>query len=282
MQIKLTKSIVENTKPESADLFFWDTETPGFGVKITPKGKRVYVAQYRVAGISRRITIAKHGIVTIERAREEAKDRLAQATLGGDPAQAKIDLRRGPTVRELGARYLAEHAEVKKKESSAQDDRQMLSNLVYPQLGNEKAATVTGAQIADLHHSLKEKPYAANRTLSLLSKMFSLAEKWGYRPDNSNPCRHIQKFKEAKRRRFLSTDELGRLGAALANAEKTATEPPEAIAAIRMLIFSGARLSEILTLQWGFVNSELGALVLPDSKTGFKTIPLSGPARQLL
>ncbi len=282
MQTKLTKAIVEKTAPQSQDLFLWDSEIPGFGCKITPKGKRVYVAQYRVAGRSRRITIAKHGILTIEKAREAAKERLAEATLGGDPATVKIDLRHSPTVKELGARYLAEHAELKKKQSSVQDDRQMLENLVYPAFGNQKAATISRAQIAELHHSLKDKPYAANRTLSLVSTMFSLAENWGYRPDNSNPCRHVERFKETKRRRFLSADELSRLGAALCDAEQNEAEPSAAIDAIRMLVFTGARVSEILTLHHEYINWEIGALVLPDSKTGFKSVPLNAPAREVL
>lgn len=282
MQVKLTKKIVEDTDPKPIDLFLWDKETPGFGVKITPKGKRVYVAQYRVAGRSRRVTLGKHGILTIDKAREEAKDRLAQATLGGDPGAEKIDLRHGPTVKELGARYLSEHAEQKKKVSSAKGDRWLLDRVIYPRFQSEKAAMIDSVAIADFHHSLRARPYVANRAIALLSKMFNLAEKWGYRPDNSNPCRHVEKFREQKRRRFLDADELGRLGMILVKTEREETEPPEAIAAIRLLIFTGARLGEILTLKWEHINWELGALVLPDSKTGFKTIALSGPAREVL
>jgi integrase len=282
MQIKLTKSVVEKTEPEKSDLYLWDFDTPGFGVKVTPKGKRIYVAQYRISGRSRRMTIGRHGILTFEKAKEEAKTKLAEATLGADPAAIKMDLRHGPTVKELGARYVAEHAEVKKKKSSADDDRKMLENHIYPKIGNEKASTITRAHIAELHHQLKDKPYAANRMLSLLSKMFSLAEQWGYRIDNTNPCRHIQKYKEDKRKRYLSGDELSSLGATLCDAEKNETEPPAAIAAIRALLFTGARLSEILTLKHEYVNMEHGALDLPDSKTGFKTIPLSEPARQII
>lgn len=282
MQIKLSKAIVEKTPATSGDQFLWDTETPGFGVKITPKGKRIYVAQYRVAGLSRRVTIGRHGILTIDKARDDAKARLAEAELGGDPGKAKIDLRHGPTVKELGARYLEEHAGQKKKKSSADDDKGMLDNHIYPAFGSEKAATVTRGQISALHHSLKDKPYAANRVLSLLSKMFSLAEKWGYRKDNTNPCKHVQKYKETKRKRFLNADELSRLGKVLSDIEKDKSEPPQAVAAIRMLIFSGCRLSEILTLKWAYINWDLDALFLPESKTGAKTVPLNGPARLIL
>jgi integrase len=280
--VKLSKAIVEKTAPEAKEVFLWDSELRGFGCKITPAGKRVYVAQYRINGRVRRLTIGRHGTLTIEQARKRAGDDLAKATLGSDPQAQKLDLRHGPTLRELGIRYLSEHAEQKKKKSSAAGDRWLLDKVIYTRFENEKVSEVTRADVAEFHHSLKDRPYIANRSIALLSKMLSLAEAWGYRADNTNPCRHVEKFREAKRRRFLSVEELGRVGAALAEAEKNETEPAEAIAAIRLLLFTGARLSEILTLEWSFVDWKLGALVLPDSKTGFKTIALNAPAREVL
>jgi integrase len=283
MKVKLTKTVVENA-PISAEAYcIWDEQTPGFGVKIRPSGKRVYIAQFREHGRVKRMTFGAHGpAITIEKARKAANDAISQAALGGNPATAKIDLKTGPAVKELGERYLSEHAEAKKKASSARNDKAMIKNIINPKLGTEKVATVTRAQISELHHSLQAKPYAANRTLALLGKMFSLAEKWGLRPDNSNPCRHIEKFKETKRRRFMSIEELSRLGAVLAAAEKDESEPATAIAALRLLIFSGARRDEVLTLKWSYVNWQLNALILADSKTGEKTIPLSAPARAVL
>ncbi len=283
MKTKLTKKVVEETEPAGADLFVWDTEMPGFGVKVTPKGKRIYVCQYRVMGRTRRVTLGRHGkAVTIEKARGKAKEYLGQAALGEDPAAEKLDARHGPTVADLADRYLAEHAAEKKKASSLREDTRLINAIVKPKLGSEKALAVERKKISDLHHELRETPYQANRVLALLKKVFNLAERWGLRPDGSNPCRHVEKFPEQKRRRFLSADELGRLGAALSDAERDNTEDPMAIAAIRLLIFTGARLSEILTLTWKMVNVGIGALVLPDSKTGFKTIQLTAPARAVL
>lgn len=283
MRVKLTKALVEKTPPDKLkDLYLWDSETPGFALKITPKGKRVYVVQYRVTGVSRRVAIGRHGILTIDQARDAAKTKLAEAELGGDPAEAKISLRRGPTIRDLGARYLTEHAALKKKESSADDDSTMLERHIYPAIGSLKVASVTRGQIADLHHGMKDKRYAANRVLSLLSKMFNLAEAWGYRPLNTNPCAHIERFKEQKRKRFLSVEELARLGQVMSVVETDGSEPQTAIDAIRMLIFTGCRVNEILTAQWPYVDWDMQVLILPDSKTGSKTIPLSAPAIQTL
>ena len=109
-----------------------------------------------------------------------------------------------------------------------------------------------------------------------------MAEKWGLRPDGSNPCRHVEKFKEAKRERYLSADELARLGDVLAERERMATEAPSVVAAVRLLILTGCRLSEILTLQWPHVDFADACLRLPDSKTGAKMVHLNAPALALL
>jgi len=280
VQVKLTKAIVERTKPETADLFLWDTEMPGFGLKITPAGRRVYVAQYRSNGQSRRMTVGRHGVLTIDEARERAKGKLAEATLGGNPAAERQQARHGPTVSDLAERYLAEHATEKKKASSAREDSRLIETIVKPALGGRKAHEITRPDITKLHHDLRQTPYQANRVLALLRKMFNLAEKWGLRPDGTNPCRHVEKYREQKRRRFLSPEELARLGAALQAAGEK--EPPQALAAIRLLLLTGARLGEILTCKWSYVDLEQSALVLPDSKTGFKSIPLSAPAREVI
>jgi integrase len=118
--------------------------------------------------------------------------------------------------------------------------------------------------------------------LALLSKFFNWCERHGYRPDGSNPCRHIEKYKEKRRERFLTPQELAQLGEALADSEEHETVSPFAIAAIRLLVLTGARLSEILTLQWSYVDFEHSLLRLPDSKTGQKVIYLNAPALQVL
>ena len=292
MKKKLTKDLVEKVKPGKKDLLIWDIGLPCFGVKVTPAGRRVYVAQYRgIDGRLRRLTLGRHGTVTIDQARKAAKEKLGAAALGDDPAAEKLEARQSPTIKELGERYMAEHANSKKKASSAGNDRWLLEKIIYPNLGTLKTLTLTRADVAALHHKFEDRKYIANRALALLSKMMALAENWSLRPDNSNPCRHVEKYKEQKRRRFLSADELARLGAVLANAERDERKrgskelvaiPAPAIAAIRLIIFTGCRLSEILTAKWEHINRELSALVLPDSKTGFKSVPLNAPALEVI
>ena len=129
---------------------------------------------------------------------------------------------------------------------------------------------------------MRETPGAANRTLSLISKMLNLAEKWGLRPDHSNPSRHVERYAERNLERFLSAEEMGRLGDALTKAERTQTELPSAIAALRLLAFTGCRLSEILTLRWDQVDLERTCIRLTESKTGAKVVYLSPPAIEVL
>jgi integrase len=169
---------------------------------------------------------------------------------------------------------------VKKKPRSVAGDRRMLRDLILPKLGKRKVEDVTRSEISRLHASLQKTPYQANRVLALLSKMFSLAERWGVRPDHSNPCRHVQKFRERKRTRFLSGEELARLGAELAASEGRGLALP--VAAFRLLVLTGCRRGEILALRWSEVDLERGCLQLTDSKTGPKVVPLGAAAVALL
>jgi integrase len=150
--------------------------------------------------------------------------------------------------------------------------------MVLPTIGRKKVQDVTRADISRLHHERRDTPYDANRALAVLSKMFTLAEKWGERADGSNPCRHVERYAERKRERMLSADEFGRLADAL----KTCAKSPYIVAAIKLLIFTGARLSEILTLEWDWIDFQRGEARLPDSKTGAKTLHLPAPAMSVL
>lgn len=280
---KLTKRFVEAIRPGPADLFAWDSEVRGFGVRVKPSGRRSYIVQYRTAGnLSRRLTIGPHGVFAPETARARARDLLQAARHGADPAAERAEARKALTVADLAERFMTIHAVPKKKPGSVRTDASNLRNHVLPALGNRKIADVTRADITRLHHGMADTPGAANRTLALLSKMFNLAEKWGLRPDGTNPCRHVERNPERKMQRFLSAEEMGRLGAALAEAERTQTEAPSVVAAIRLLCLTGCRAGEILTLRWEHVDFAGRRLNLADSKTGPKTVHLNAPALAVL
>lgn len=282
---RITKRGVDAVNPGEKDTYLWDSDLPGFGLKVTPSGRRVYLVQYRLGGRkgrTRRVTIGRHGVLTPEKARIEAKRLLGEVAAGHDPAQDLDRNRADKTVGEILEQFLAEHADNKLKRSTATEYRRIARLHILPVLRHRMMIDVTRADIAKLHHRLREKPYQANRTLALLSKFFEWSEKRGVRPDGTNPCRHVEKFAEHKRERFLSGQELARLGEALHEAEMERTATPWAIAAIRLLALTGARLGEILTLRWQFVDFEAACIRLPDSKTGAKTIYLNAPTMEVL
>lgn len=297
---KLTKRTVDALKPGPRTVFLMDDSLPGFGVRLTPAGVKSYVFQWgRGRSLRRRLTIGRHGAPwTPDSARSEAKRLRGEVAKGGDPAAIRAAAHRAPTVKEFSGRFLTEHVEPKTKPSSARAYRSLLSTVILPAFGPKKLADVTRADVSRLHHSKRGAPYAANRTLAVLSKMFNLAEAWGIRPDGSNPCRHVAKFRERRRERFLSAAELLRVGDALLVAEregilstpkargkrplKSLKVSPYATAALRLLLMTGCRLSEIVTLRWDYLDEEHKCLRLPDSKTGAKAVHLSAPAFQLL
>jgi len=279
---KLSKRAVESAEIKAAEYMLWDGDTPGFGVRVMPSGRRSYLVQYRVGTRTRRLSLGAHGVLTAEQARDLARQALASVARGGDPAEERKARRDAITVRELADRFDREHIAIRVKESTAKEYRRNLKRFILPALGRLRVEEVTRADIARFHHSLRHIPYQANRNIEIVSKMFSLAEMWGLRPDGSNPRRHLRKYQETKRERFLSAAELKRLGDVLNETAEERIESPYAIAAIRLLLLTGCRLNEIMKLRWEYLDADAGMLRLPDSKTGAKVVHLGQAATQVL
>ena len=201
---------------------------------------------------------------------------------GRDPAEAKDAQRTEQTVGVTLERFLTEHVDAKLKRLTSQEYRRIVKLHVAPSLKHRMLSEVKRADIAKLHHAMSEKPYQANRTLAFLSKFFNWCEKHGLRTDASNPCRHIEKYPEHKRERFLSSDELVRLGQALHDTKSEHTASEYVVAAVRLLALTGARLSEVLTLRWDYVDFDGACIRLPESKTGKKSVYLNAPALEVL
>jgi integrase len=280
VQGRITKRAVDALSAHSDEITLWDTDVKGFGVRARSGGAKTYIVHYRPGAGGRgaplrTMTIGRHGSPwTPNTARGEAKRLLGLVENGADPAADLSARREAPTTEELSDRFLAEHVETKLKAQTAIDYRRLAETHVLAVLGKRKAADVSRHEIARLHHGLRATPYLANRVLALMSKMFNLAEAWGIRPDGSNPCRHVGKFRERARERMLSADELARLGSALAAYDGS----PYVVTAIKLLVFTGARLSEVLGLKWEWIDFERTEARLPDSKTGAKLLHLPPPA----
>jgi integrase len=241
----------------------------------------------RVGTRQRFLTIGRHGAPwTPETARKEARRLLGEIAAGRDPADARAAHKRCPNFSEFADRYLSEHVLVSKKPRSAAEDRRNLARHILPAFGRRLIIEVTSADVAKFQASKSATPIAANRCLSLMSHMFNMAERWGLRPPHSNPCEHVAKYPERARERMLSPQELSRLGSVLATARsgfrRQSPEDWRAIAVVKLLIFTGARLSEVLGLRWDQLDLQRGISRLSDSKTGSKTIYLTEPALKVL
>ncbi len=277
---KLTKRSVEALKPAARNYFVWDDEIKGFGVRVMPSGTKTYQVQYRKGGRTRRASIGRHGNITAEIARAKAKELMGEVSKGENPVEEIAQHRRAPTVAALCERFFETHVMERCKPSTQAEYRRAIDKFINPAIGGFKVIDVERKDVAALHEKHRDKPYQANRTLGVISKMFNLAEVWGLRPDGSNPCRHVPKYREKKRERYLSQAELLRLGEVLADAEQDGSESIYVIAAFRLLILTGCRLGEIQTLKWEYVTPF--GMELPDSKTGARRIPLPEAARDVL
>ncbi|HCS70008.1 MAG TPA: integrase [Rhodospirillaceae bacterium] len=279
---KITKRLVESAKPQDKDYIICDDDLAGFAVRILPSGRRSYIVQYRIGNRYRRMSLGAHGVLTPEKARRMAFKVLAAVKDGEDPAGERSRARKACTVKELAERFDQEHISVRLKPGTATEYRRNLRRFILPALGRLKVSDVTRADIAKFHHDLRHIPYQANRNLELISKMFSMAEIWGMRPEGSNPRLHIKKYPEEKRERYLSQKELSDLGSVLNEAEEIGVDDIYAISAIRLLIFTGCRLNEIMSLKWTEVDFDNSCLRLSDSKTGARVVHLGPPALDLL
>jgi len=278
----LTKRLVAAAAPRETEYQIFDGEIPGLALRVHPNSRKIYALFYRTAtGRKRTLTLGKHGAITPEQARRLAKDRLAEVTRGGDPAGERQRVRHAPDMAALVERYRLEHL-AHKKPSTRSRAEGLLKRIIVPAIGKMKAEAVTRADVMALHRAHRETPVEANRAVTLLSGIFTWAEDEGVVLREGNPCRRIKKHPELRRERYLSAQELARLGGALARAEREASEPPAAILAIRLLLLTGCRKSEILNLRWEDVDLERACLRLPDSKTGAKTVLLGAPALELL
>ncbi len=283
---RLTKDLVESLRPKDNRYLIWDTLVPGFGVRVNPSGKLTYILKYRLGGgrVARQrwLTIGAHGAITADEARKLARTRSAEVVKGDDPGGERQAARRAPTVSDLCKRYLTDHAEPHKRPSSIKQDRRLIEKRILPALGASKVRDVAIEDIEELHRTLKPTPYEANRTLALLSKMLSLAERWRLRPAMSNPCRQVRRFKEKARERYLSPTELARLSETISAMEAAGEIPAAAAAGIRLLLFTGCRVGEIRSLRWEDVDLEAACLQLKNTKTGEKVVYIPAPALEVL
>ncbi len=201
MATRITQKLIAKlVPPPSGNEIEYDTEIPGFGVRITAAGVIGFILNYRIHGRERRYTIGRYPELTAIAARERALQLRGRILQGHDPLEEREQERSEPTLGDLATQYLEKYAGTHKRASSIRNDRQMIEKIIRPKLGKLRLTSIGPKDVASLHAKLKKTPYRANRVLALLSKMFSLAVQWGWR--TGNPASGIPRFQEDRRERW--------------------------------------------------------------------------------
>jgi integrase len=281
-KIKLTKTAVDAAPPKEKDYDLRDTIVPGFLMKITPTGRKIFMLAYVAHnGQRRKPAIGRYGEITVEQARGIAQDWLAEVRRGADPSAERAAIRHAPTVKELFDRFISDYSESRNKPSTVVSNRGFGKRHIVPVLGHLKVPDVTRADIANFMKKMSRTPTGANRVLAATRKMFNMAEVWGMRPDGSNPCRHIPKYPERGKTRLITDTEMRKLFDYLDRADAEGLEHPFILLAIRLQFEFAARMSEVLQLEWAWVDFDNRRVVWPDSKTGGMSKPMSAESLRL-
>ena len=308
---RITKRLVDAVEPGNKPIFIYDKDLKGFGLKVNPSGSKKFIAEYRVGAggrlaRKRRITVGSSTSMTPDQARKQVKDKLAVAQTGLDPSELRTKERRVPDFKTFAYRYLNEEAVNRLKPGTRRNYEINIRKHALPFIGAMKLNQITRAEIQTLHATLGQRSkFLANRTIETISAVYRYAQTLGLAEEDYNPTSRVKAFKEEARERYLSEDEFVRLGKALALAEsdgipweassselasKHTAKPgnqrtvfsSNAVDAIRLLIFTGCRLREILHLTWSEVDLERGLLFLADSKTGARAVVLNQLAMDIL
>ena len=278
----LTERIIRDAKPGPRTRILWDSTVTGLGVRVTPKGVKSYILNYRVNGRERRATLARVGEVSLKIARERAVSQLLGIRDGEDPLERKREAREAPTIgdglRRFFDEFVPERVELGRlSPRTVQDYRWQAGRYLEPELGRRKVAEVTRQHVERMVAPLPRAQ--RNRTLALVSRLFTLFELWDWRPQHTNPARGIERARVEPRDRTLAPRELAALAKALDEHEE---RNPAAVAAIRVAALTGLRIGEVLAIRWEHIDFETGRLTLPETKTGRRQHDLPAAALDVL
>lgn len=276
--LRLTKKALDALQWQdggASQQFFWDSGLPGFGAYVLSSGRKTFVVQFRARGKSRRITIGPYGVLTVEQARDKAREILATVALEGDWAPPKpVEAER--TVADVAADFL-EHARAVLKPTTSTSYRRTLVKHVLPRFGKRPLASITTGDLMKMHLAMQDRPYMANRAVEVVHSMWLYAASMGIVTKAANPCPDVKRYRESQRERFLTPEELKRLGAVLRTVTTDYRIDAGTVDIIRLLLLTGCRLGEVMKAKWEWLDLDRGFLNLPDpgAKTGKRSVILS-------
>jgi integrase len=285
---RLTEALVGSLEHTGHDRFIFDDRQPGFAVRVTPTGTKIFVAQARVAGRKRRVTVGYSPDITVARAREDALQILADMRRGCDPVVERKSRRQAAaagemTVAQLAEKWMADYVQPKLKPRTVFDYERLLAQHILPALGHLSVARIDRDDVVRLHVAMARIPRRANYVVSTVRALINFGIDLGLRPPASNPARRIKMYRERARERFLSEPEIGKAAEAIEQAERAGKIGPHGAAGLRLALFTGARSGEITAIEWSHVDWQRKLIRLPDSKTNEpRTIHLSEAALEVL
>lgn len=285
---KLTKELVEGLPADGAERTIFDSGVPGFGVRVTPTGKKIWIARARSGNRRIKINLGTFPEKSLTAAKAEAHAALRDIRDGKDPRAEKATRRAAleagqTTVAALADRWLSEYVRPKLKPRTIEDYERLVEQRIKPRLGSLPVASVTKSDIISFHATMANTPRRANYTIATTRALMTFAEDVGLRPPHSNPAKRIRMYRQGVRERFLSEDEIGKAADAITRAEADGKIGPHAAAGLRLALFTGARSGEITAAEWSYVDWQRKQIRLPDSKTNIpRTIHLSDAAIEIL
>jgi integrase len=280
---RLTKRLIETAAPGEKDYELRDAEVHGFLCKVTPAGSKVFMVQYRtLAGVRRKPKVGLFGELTVEQARDIAKGWLAEVRKGGDPSASRATARMAPTMAEFSKKFMDDYVVVNNKPRTVKDKQGYLDRHIVPVIGSLKVVDVTRADITKVLSRLTSAKRTSDLVLACLNKMFNMAEVWLLRGEGSNPCRLLKKYNTPSSSYCFTDEEMQKIYGYLHRAETLGLEHPTLILASRLQFELAGRQSEIIGLEWEWVNFAEHRIEWPDSKTGGMKKVMSDEAFRLL
>ncbi len=276
-KLNFTKVAIDAIKPVSLRIIYWDTALTGFGLRVSPHGRKTYVAQYRVNGREHRVKIGEHGVLTLDEARREARVILANASRGtNEVAERRERERKGIKVGEIYETWMERHVRAKREPRTVKDYQDIWQRYLKGRFAKKVAIEVRRSDVADLHHELRAIPKSANYAVIVLKAIFGYAIKQELIDDRyRNPASGHELYPEEAREAFLAPEEIRRIGDAMSDMLREGSLHKGAAAGLLLCMLTGARSGVVKTLLWTEVDIPNRRLVFAKKRKRLRYLELN-------